>query len=101
MNNRNIQTNWGTKFSLSLTLITTFALLLLSNSAVEAAKMYWTDWHAGKIHRANLDGTNVEDIITGLSGPQYIALDVSPPASSITVTPSPIAFGNVIVGEAK
>ena len=27
-------------------------------------KMYWTDYGAGKIQRANLDGSNVEDLIT-------------------------------------
>ncbi len=38
-------------------------------------KMYWVD--TGKIQRANLDGSNVEDLITtGLSAPDGIALDV-------------------------
>ena len=40
-------------------------------------KMYWTDRFADKIQRANLDGSNVEDLITtGLSTPWGIALDV-------------------------
>ena len=40
-------------------------------------KMYWTDYGTDKIQRANLDGSNVEDLITtGLTGPVGIALDV-------------------------
>ena len=39
-------------------------------------KMYWTDWHTNKIQRANLDGSNAEDIITsGVSFSRGIALD--------------------------
>ena len=39
--------------------------------------MYWTDWRASKIQRANLDGSNVEDLITtGLGSPTGIALDL-------------------------
>ncbi len=44
---------------------------------VGGGKMYWTDYGTDKIQRANLDGSNVEDLITtGLSGPSGIALDV-------------------------
>lgn len=40
-------------------------------------KMYWTDRDRQMIRRANLDGTNVEDLITsGLDGPYGIALDL-------------------------
>ena len=40
-------------------------------------KMYWTDEATSKIQRANLDGSNVEDLITtGLSAPAGIALDL-------------------------
>ena len=40
-------------------------------------KMYWIDWGTDKIHRADLDGSNVEDLITtGLRWPSGIALDV-------------------------
>ena len=39
-------------------------------------KMYWTDYGADKIQRANLDGSQIEDrITTGLSGPYGLALD--------------------------
>ena len=26
--------------------------------------MYWTDGNTDKIHRANLDGSNIEDLVT-------------------------------------
>ncbi len=43
---------------------------------VTGGKMYWTDWHTNKILRANLDGSNVEDILTsGVSFSCGIALD--------------------------
>ena len=38
--------------------------------------MYWSDWRTDKIQRADLNGTNVEDLIFGLSSPHGIALDV-------------------------
>ena len=42
-----------------------------------AAKMYWTDiGGAGKIQRANLDGTGVENLKGGLADPVGIALDL-------------------------
>ena len=43
----------------------------------DAPPIYWTDYGADKIQRANLDGSNIEDLVTqGLSGPRGIALDV-------------------------
>jgi hypothetical protein len=46
--------------------------------ATEAAgKMHWTDAGTAKIQRANLDGTGVEDLVTGVLGPHGIALDVA------------------------
>ncbi len=41
-------------------------------------KMYWTDWSSGtsNIRRADLDGSNIEVLLTGLSGPYGIDLDV-------------------------
>ncbi len=57
------------------------ALLVLLPSLMEGVeatnRMYWTDAVAGKIQRANLDGSEVEDLVTGLSEPQGIALDVA------------------------
>ena len=41
-------------------------------------KVYWTHggFNAGRIRRANLDGTNVETIVSGLTNPRGLALDV-------------------------
>ena len=38
-------------------------------------KIYWTDAIEGKIQRANLDGSGVEDLVTGLVEPAGLALD--------------------------
>ena len=56
---------------------------------VSASKMYWTDLSADKIQRANLDGSGVEVLLTGLSGPVGIALDVGPPTPTPTPTATP------------
>ena len=41
-----------------------------------AGKMYWADFGTDKIQRADLDGDNVEDLVTtGVLGPDGIALD--------------------------
>ncbi len=47
--------------------------------ATGTSKLYWTDWGTDKIQRADLDGSNVEDLVsgTGLNGPDGLALDVS------------------------
>jgi len=43
-----------------------------------AGKMYWTDYYMDKIQRANLDGSDVEElVISGLSEPRGIALDTA------------------------
>ena len=47
-----------------------------SDYGSDTPKIYWTDNFAGKIQRANLDGTDVEDFITGLDRPISLALDV-------------------------
>ena len=40
--------------------------------------MYWVDAGTRKIQRANLDGTNIQDLVTtGLEGPESIALDLT------------------------
>ena len=42
------------------------------------SRMYWTDSISDKIQRANLDGSNVEDLVTtGLRAPSDIALDLT------------------------
>ncbi len=44
-----------------------------------ASKLYWTDWGTDKIQRADLDGSNVEDLVSsaGLNGPDGLALDMA------------------------
>jgi len=45
---------------------------------VERGKMYWTEIDADKIQRADLNGDDVEPLVTtGLNEPFGIALDVS------------------------
>ncbi|GAG02470.1 unnamed protein product, partial [marine sediment metagenome] len=45
---------------------------------LEYGKMYWTDQSTDKVQRANLDGTDVEDlVVTGLGRPYGIALDLA------------------------
>jgi hypothetical protein len=40
--------------------------------------MYWADTGTDKIQRANLDGSNVEDLVTtGLVDARHVALDVA------------------------
>jgi hypothetical protein len=46
--------------------------------------MYWTDAGTDKIQRANLDGSGVEDLVTGLSNTRKIALDLSVPTLTVT-----------------
>ena len=44
-----------------------------------ASKLYWTDWGTDKIQRANLDGSGVEDLVSGggLDGPDGLTLDMA------------------------
>ncbi len=41
--------------------------------AIGEGKIYWTEWN--KIRRANLDGTDVEDVVTDLGVPWDLTLD--------------------------
>lgn len=43
--------------------------------ASSAAKLYWTSRTTGSIQRANLDGSEVENIVTGLIGNYGLAVD--------------------------
>ena len=45
--------------------------------STRATKMYWTEWGGGKVRRADLDGSNAEDLVTGLDELVGIALDVA------------------------
>jgi sugar lactone lactonase YvrE len=41
-------------------------------------KLYWTDTR-GRIRRANLNGLRIQNVVTGLGTPAYLALNVSAP----------------------
>ena len=42
----------------------------------DVMKVYWTDRALDKIQRANLDGTAIEDLVTGLSTPLDLKIDI-------------------------
>ncbi|KAA3604632.1 MAG: T9SS C-terminal target domain-containing protein [Calditrichaeota bacterium] len=44
---------------------------------VPSGKMYWADSGTNKIQRANLDGSSVEDLITGVNGARGMDLDLT------------------------
>ena len=44
-----------------------FLFLILSFSLSAQSKLYWSDWGSNKIQSANLDGTVIVDIASGLS----------------------------------
>ncbi|MCH7839750.1 MAG: hypothetical protein IID38_05890 [Planctomycetes bacterium] len=53
-------------------------VLAIGSMATKATQMYFVDQMTDKIHRSNLDGTEVEDLITeGLRKPRDIAVDVA------------------------
>ena len=43
------------------------------------SKLYWSDWGTDKIQRADLDGSSVEDLVSGagLNGPDGLSLDLT------------------------
>ena len=68
--------------------------------AVDAmgGKMYWTEM--GKFRRANLDGSNVQDIVRGLEGlPTGITLGIA--AVLPTPTPPPTVEPEVVIAEVE
>lgn len=48
-------------------------------------KIYWTDLNPGRIHRANLNGTDAEDFVTGVNGGRFIALDLTQAIDALSV----------------
>lgn len=40
-------------------------------------KLIWTDYYNALIKRSNLDGTNVENLVTGVSAPHGVLVDIS------------------------
>ena len=65
-------------FIFTIALLTLSVLGTPSYGDTTQPKIYWTDLETEKIQRANLDGTNIEDIVTGgLAIPLGVALDVA------------------------
>ena len=48
-------------------------------------KIYWIDFNPGRIHRANLNGTDAEDFLTGIIWERFIALDLTQAIESLSV----------------
>ena len=63
------------RFVLAL-IITFIAAFFTLPVWADSTKMYWSDYLADKIQRANLDGSSIEDLITGLMGPCRIDIDL-------------------------
>ena len=60
------------------TITRTFGVKVTVPVPESQGKMYWTDWETDKIQRANLDGSQIEDLVTaGLETPSGLALDVT------------------------
>ena len=56
----------------------TFTVNVTAPAPESRGKMYWTDVGTNKIQRANLDGSQIEDLITaGLDFPSGLALDAA------------------------
>ena len=65
------------RYARLLFLLAFIVCMILYSPVIEAQqKMYWTDAVTDKIQRADLTGDNVEDLVTGLSNPLGIALDL-------------------------
>ena len=58
---------------LSVLLALVLVICVQNMGIAGAKKIYWSEW--GKIRRANLDGSNVENVITGLVYAKDISLD--------------------------
>ena len=70
------------KIRTSLYLLTVLLVLSLLHPLTSFAQeppvqMYWLAHFAGAVQRANLDGSNVQNLVTGLVFPQQIALDMT------------------------
>ena len=54
----------------------TFTITVQDTPVLTDVYMYWVDFGANKIQRANLDGSNVQDIVTGFGRPVDVTLDI-------------------------
>ena len=72
----------GGKHTVQLTLLDVEGNLIemtwrfaIGSAGPEPAYLYWTNWAEGEIQRADLDGSNVQSLVTGLSTPVGMKLD--------------------------
>ena len=61
-----------------------------SVSGGDTPKMYWTDVGTGTIERSNLDGSNRQTLVSGLSTPIALALDTLGAVVRPCLSPTPI-----------
>lgn len=47
------------------------------SSAEPSPKLYWTDSNLGTVHEANLDGSDAQTLISGLTNPRGVEVDAS------------------------
>ena len=78
--------------------LVTAGLVYPSGIALDLSRgqMYWTDFGTQKIQRANLDGSGVEDLVTGLSIPVFIALEIGPDVVTVDIDIKPGGFPNSV-----
>ena len=55
----------------------TFTITVQDTPSLTDVYMYWASWNLGSIQRANLDGTNLQNVVTELTWPRDVALDIA------------------------
>ena len=68
--------NMASMFTVA-SLVLIVVLVSCGDSEESMPTMYWTDFGTNIIQRANIDGTDVQELVTGLGAPIDIAIDVS------------------------
>ena len=71
------ETDTGNNCSSAVTVTVSETVTQPDPQPTGASKLYWSDWGTDKIQRADLDGSNVEDLISGagLDRPYGLSLD--------------------------
>ena len=54
-----------------------FTITVQNTPSLTDLYMYWAEWQGGRIRSATLDGTNRQDLVTGLRTPSDMALDLA------------------------
>ncbi len=73
------ETNTGNNCSSAVTVTVSATVTQPDPQPSGTSKLYWSDWGTDKIQRADLDGSNVEDLVSGagLNGPDGLSLDLA------------------------